>query len=154
MKRTTYFLLAILLLSSISCSTKFEINKEYIEKHLGFLTSDSLRGRQTFSPEIQIAEEYIAKELKAAGLSPFQENTGFLQSFELIEIAVDKKEVILNGIVLDEADVAIQADNESLNWQNTDDVIVTYIGETDDIGQEFGRIIQTIGKVFAGIHDG
>jgi hypothetical protein len=41
-----------------------------LEAHLSFLASDEMRGRDTGSPEIDIAANYIATQLKLAGIKP------------------------------------------------------------------------------------
>lgn len=41
-----------------------------LEAHLSFLASDEMRGRNTGSPELDIAANYIATQLKLAGVKP------------------------------------------------------------------------------------
>ena len=43
-----------------------------IRQHINFLASDSLKGRDTPSPELERAGEYIAAEFKRLGLKPMQ----------------------------------------------------------------------------------
>ncbi|HQV54669.1 MAG TPA: hypothetical protein PLX17_04095, partial [Chitinophagaceae bacterium] len=44
------------------------INAKEVERIERVLASDEMRGRKTFSPEIDIAADFIAAEFKAAGL--------------------------------------------------------------------------------------
>ncbi len=46
------------------------ITPEFMEKHIGFLASDSMKGRNTPSPELERAAEYIANELTTLGITP------------------------------------------------------------------------------------
>lgn len=48
------------------------ISAQKAAHHLGFLASDSMRGRNTPSPELEKAAEYIANHYKSLGLSPIQ----------------------------------------------------------------------------------
>lgn len=45
-----------------------QINSEYLKKHIDFLASDSLKGRNTPSSELDIAASYIAEEFSRLGV--------------------------------------------------------------------------------------
>ena len=51
--------------------------------HLTFLAADELRGRETGSPEIDIAAQYIATYFHQVGLDPISENNSYFQQFPL-----------------------------------------------------------------------
>ncbi len=55
--------------------------------HMKFLASDLMRGRDTASPEIRLAAEYLASRLSAAGAEPAgdsdQDRTTYFQRFPL-----------------------------------------------------------------------
>ena len=55
------------------------------ELHLRFLASDELRGRDTGSPEIDIAARYIAEQFRRSGLQPLPGADGFFQSVDLLK---------------------------------------------------------------------
>ena len=144
-------LIFLLIITLIGCN-KYEINESYVEDKISYLASDELRGRKTFSPEIEIAADYIAKDFAAAGLQEFEGNTGFKQTFELTELSVDSKELILNGTNIQDDLIAAQVDQENLNWHNNEDVIVTYVRETDDLGEEFSRYRRNDDNLLVIIH--
>ena len=50
--------------------TKATVSKNDIEGHIYFLASDELRGRQTGTPEIDIAASYLANALRRYGAKP------------------------------------------------------------------------------------
>jgi len=58
-----------------------QISNETVDAHIRFLSSDEMRGRDAFSPDIAMAEEYIAEKFQAAGLSEFPEFPGFKNRF-------------------------------------------------------------------------
>ncbi len=60
------------------------INSREVARIENVLASDAMRGRKTFSPEIDQAADFIAAEFKAAGLQPFNGADGFLQRFQVI----------------------------------------------------------------------
>ena len=58
-----------------------------VEGHMNFLASDLMRGRDTASPEIRLAAEYLATRLIAAGAEPLGDEVNghksFFQSYPL-----------------------------------------------------------------------
>jgi len=57
------------------------IRAEDVRRHILFLASDSLKGRDTPSPGLVVAGDYIASEFKRYGLQPV--NGSFFQNFDL-----------------------------------------------------------------------
>jgi len=58
-----------------------QIANDAVDAHILFLSSDSTMGRDPFSEDIAIAEDYIAEAFRAAGLSEFPEFPGFRDQF-------------------------------------------------------------------------
>ena len=56
------------------------------EAHLSFLASDEMRGRDTGSPEIEIAAKYISTQLKIFGAKPVPGDTTYFQEVRLEKI--------------------------------------------------------------------
>jgi len=83
------------------------INVKEVERIEKVLATDEMRGRKTFSPEIDIAADFIAAEFKAAGLQTWNNAAGFRQEFAMIkakhiattasfdEVRVDEKNIIV-----------------------------------------------------------
>jgi len=57
------------------------ISNETVDAHIRYLSSDALRGRDAFSEDITVAEDYIAGQFQAAGLSEFEAFPGFKNRF-------------------------------------------------------------------------
>jgi len=57
------------------------ISREEVDRHIRTLSSDSLLGRDPFSPSIRMAEDYIAGQFRAAGLSEFAEMPDYRDRF-------------------------------------------------------------------------
>ncbi|MDJ0645288.1 MAG: M28 family peptidase [Flavobacteriaceae bacterium] len=70
--------------------TKSTISKNNIEGHIYFLASDELRGRQTGTPEIDIAASYLANTLRRYGVKPAN-NGSYYQGVELENISAPTK---------------------------------------------------------------
>lgn len=76
---------AALLLAAV----KHETDSEAWWKHVEFLASDELKGRNTGTPEHRKAAEYVAKEFENAGLKPGG-TEGFLQPVQLVSKTLDE----------------------------------------------------------------
>lgn len=63
--------------------TSPEITADDLRHHIGILAHDSLRGRDTGSPEIEIAADYLADVVRRLGLRPAGERGTFFQSVPL-----------------------------------------------------------------------
>lgn len=96
LSRTVFFFLSLLLIFSGCSSSSIEyfkavdqIKPEEIKKHVVFLSSDSLKGRATPSPELDSAANYIAREFSSYGLTSL--NGSFLQkiSFGKVDLALE-----------------------------------------------------------------
>src|SRR5688572_12945369 len=57
------------------------------ESHLSFLAADEMRGRDTGSPEIDIAANYIATQFKLLGLKPAPGTSAYFQDVQLEKIS-------------------------------------------------------------------
>ena len=61
---------------------------EDIQRHITFLASDELAGRDTPSPGLETAAAYLVDFLEEAGLEPGGENGTFIQRFPYTRIAM------------------------------------------------------------------
>ncbi|MFY9160377.1 M28 family peptidase [Aquirufa ecclesiirivi] len=95
MKKTYYSVLALFLVAKLIPLSLFAqsnpvpyaytIKAEDLKKHLTFIASDSLKGRNTGSAEQKVAANYIAKHFKAVGLAPVQGS--YFQKVDLVNRA-------------------------------------------------------------------
>ncbi len=60
-----------------------------LRRHVEFLASDALAGRETGEPGVGQAEKYIAQELERAGLGPLPGRSGYWLDFELYREGYD-----------------------------------------------------------------
>ena len=61
--------------------TKESVDTDEVASHVWFLAADELRGRETGSPEIDIAASYIAAQYRKYGVQPFADT--YYQEVEL-----------------------------------------------------------------------
>jgi len=60
------------------------IKPEDMKKHVYFLASDEMKGRNTPSPELDSCAAYIAREFAAYGLQPIGENGSYYQTLNMV----------------------------------------------------------------------
>lgn len=60
------------------------IQQHEVEAHIRFLASDELKGRDTGSPEVEIAALYIAESFRSHGLTPVQGAEDYFQPVKLV----------------------------------------------------------------------
>src|SRR5688572_18513033 len=56
-----------------------------VERIERILAADDMRGRRTFSPEIDRAADFISEEFKSAGLKTLNNLSGYRQEFSLMK---------------------------------------------------------------------
>lgn len=125
------------------------VKKSTIEGHIYFLASDELRGRDTGSPELDIAARYLATSFQRYGVKPVSGYEDFFQHVALyrmappkeIKLSINKKAVSSNDI--------IRIEGENIDIKNSL-VYLNYGSEADFAEQKLdGKIV----LVKAGLED-
>jgi hypothetical protein len=78
-------LAATLLAASPALAQDLSRDEAALKAHVQFLASDAMKGRDTGSPELTIAEQYVAAQMLAAGLKPAGVNGGWFQPVPLVD---------------------------------------------------------------------
>lgn len=104
MKHTTVLLctVAMMVLFFSSCSDRVDITEQNVYRDISILSSDEMRGRHAFSPEIQKAANFIKNEFSNIGLSPLPEEDSFLQTFSLYSVKPSESSIRINGMEQDD----------------------------------------------------
>ena len=88
MKKIICLLLCSWVLASCGYAQKEKVTQEVLESEIGahirFLAADEMRGRDTGSPELEIAARYIAEAFRSYGLKPVKGADDFFQPVKLI----------------------------------------------------------------------
>ncbi len=87
------------------------IFKNTIESQISFLASDELRGRETGSPEIDIAAAYLANTLHSYSVQPAGKNNSFYQYVPLEKISAAKNLTIQLNHINSEKLLPLHANN-------------------------------------------
>jgi Zn-dependent M28 family amino/carboxypeptidase len=114
-KRCSYFILLLLVKqTAFSQAINKIINAKEVERIEKTLSSDDMRGRRTFSPEIDKAADFIAAEFKKAGLEPGN-GSSYLQEFAMFHNKLVSVSGTMNGKPLDEKSVAVLSAKEVIS---------------------------------------
>lgn len=82
--RHVAWLLVLFSLSTNCQSQNPEDLQQVFEKHIGFLASDELEGRETGTKGEELAAQYLAQTFKSVGLVPKENSEGYFQPFEFL----------------------------------------------------------------------
>ncbi len=115
-----------------SGSGEFDVNE--LEKVLNSLSSDEMRGRRTFSPEIDRAADIIAEEFRAAGLQAYKNNSGFRQEFSLLRSKQTEIQGNANGMDIQPGDWVVFTSSPLLKIADEDRYDTASIGANDNFG--------------------
>ena len=109
------------LFSSLCCSAvraqqaDTALSVEDVTRTESFLSSDAMRGRAVFTPDIDRAADFIAARFKAAGLIPMK-GDDYFQPFSLLKVTQDQVKVTLDGKDIDPEQVVVETSVEKLEW--------------------------------------
>ncbi|HVW61153.1 MAG TPA: M28 family peptidase [Puia sp.] len=90
------------------------INPSAVENIEKVLSSDAMRGRRTFSPDIDRAAAFIASQFKEAGLTPLNGSSGYLQPFAMVQAKVSSAGATLDGTDLPASAIAVASSSTHL----------------------------------------
>ncbi|MCP4723866.1 MAG: M28 family peptidase [bacterium] len=109
-----FFFLIIL----FSCNEQKEfLSYENIDMHIKTLSSDEMLGRDPYTEDIKIAENYIAGKFQQAGLAQFPEFNNYRHSFPLYLSELDKGNTYLSINGSTQNDVVFIASGD-INYKN------------------------------------
>jgi aminopeptidase YwaD len=144
----------IALFTSFLCvsffSSAVSISMENIKNDVTFLASDKLKGRYSFTPELDNAANYIASRFKAAGLKPFKQS--YLQKFPIYSFKPLSISLEINGIEIPAQQLALASTAKQLHWSQDSDVTITYISEGDKFRPALAKLNQTGGDHLVLVH--
>ena len=83
------------------------INAKEAERIEKILASDDMRGRRVFTPDIDIAANFIATEFKQVGLQTWDNGNSYLQSFAMIKAKFTSASGTLDGQPLEQKNIIV-----------------------------------------------
>ncbi len=114
------------------------INAKEVERIETVLSSDEMKGRKTFSPDIEHASAFIEKEFKKAKLKKFNTANSYRQEFNMIESSNTSAVVIVDGQKQADSSIAVSSfqPKVSLSEKNTE---IVKINASDDFRKKYSE---------------
>jgi len=107
-KKITTVVLFLAATTSVTAQKGLDvINVKEVERIERTLASDDMRGRRTFSPDIDQAADFIAAEFKAIGLSTLNTTGSYRQEFAMVRPKFISATAILDGVAIDQKSVMV-----------------------------------------------
>lgn len=127
------------------------ITPEDVHRRVSFLASDEMRGRDTPSPELERAAEYLAEEHRSFGLEPAGED-GYFQRYPLRAVALDTASAHFGHILADGSDDQLLTFGEDFfilpggvgDRGAMGDARIVYVGQLPGDGLPSGEYLGTI----------
>lgn len=123
-------------LSACACSQAQSIDKlinaaevERVEK---VLSSDSLRGRKVFTPDIEKAADFIIAEFKKAGLQPLPGASDYRQTFYMLKVESSTQQAVVDNVTLPADNVAVVSAKEDVKVTNESGFDKVVVGPKDN----------------------
>lgn len=117
------------------------INQKEVNRIITTLASDEMKGRKTFSPEIEIAANFIAAEFKNEGLQTFNNSQSYLQDFVMVKPKTLDVTVHMDGVVTDAKTLMIVSCLKSMRINENSGFEIKQIKASDN----FFNLAQALG---------
>ncbi len=116
------------------------IERTDVERIVATLSADSMGGRRTFTPGIEMAAAFIEQEFSSIGLEKFGGLRGYRQQFRMYSLTPESHRVVLNGWEIPIDRYFFSVNLAEVRWSTGDDVAVVTVGPDDNAMQSFASI--------------
>ena len=103
------------------------INAKEVERIERTLSSDDMRGRKTFTPDIDKAADFIAAEFKAIGLETWNNSGTYRQEFFLVRPKFIGASAIIDGVNIDQKNIMVVTCRPELKIDQSSGYEIAYI---------------------------
>jgi Zn-dependent M28 family amino/carboxypeptidase len=112
------------------------INAKEVERIEKTLSSDDMRGRRTFTPDIDRAADFVSNEFKAAGLQTWNNSGSYKQEFALVRAKFISASGNFDGAALDAKNIIVVTCQPELKIDQSSGYEKAFIKAGDNIGKE------------------
>ena len=117
------------------------IVKSETERIERVLASDEMEGRKTFSPGIEKAAAFIAKEFESVGLKSLKGDANYLQTFAIYRPKFIRLSASLDGGDIDDKQVVVVTIQPEINISALSGYSITKIASSENLSQAASKII-------------
>ncbi|MGF7229881.1 M28 family peptidase [Arachidicoccus sp.] len=119
------------------------INAKDVASIENVLASDSLRGRATFTNDIEKASNFIENRFQKTGLLPFPGDKNFRQEFFLSKSTNTVANVTIDGTVVPDSLMGVISFQPKVDLTERDSITVVKLSAGDNIRQKIGAILKS-----------
>lgn len=135
------FFLIPLIFILIQCQPQpYEFSEDNSSEILKTLSSDDMRGRQAFTPDIDKAADYISDKFDQIDLDELDGESDYLQKFEVLSIKVKNADIEVGGTEVSPDNFFVLGDTANIEWAETNQIETIKIAEGDNFQQRFNEI--------------
>ncbi|OAN59651.1 hypothetical protein A8B79_11785 [Balneola sp. EhC07] len=135
------FFLIPLIFILIQCQPQpYEFSEDNSSEILKTLSSDDMRGRQAFTPDIDKAADYINDKFDQIDLDELDGESDYLQKFEVLSIKVKNADIEVGGTEVSPANFFVLGDTANIEWAETNQIETVKIAEGENFQQRFNEI--------------
>jgi len=116
-------------------------DRKEVQRIVETLAANEMRGRASFSKDIERAADFIASEFKKDGLKPYAE-ANYRQSFQVTRISAAQQSVAVNNTPVATDDFLIISADAKVNWTEKDAIEQLSIKEGEDFSTRFREIVR------------
>jgi len=117
------------------------INAKEVERIEKTLSSDDMRGRKTFTPDIDRAADFIAAEFKAIGLQPWNNSGSYRQEFTLVRPKFTSASATFDGISMDPKNIMVVTCQPELKIDQNSGYEIAYIKAGANLRREAAAFV-------------
>jgi len=138
LRSLTLLLLGILF---IQCQSQpYEFNEENSAEILKTLSSDEMRGRQAFTPDIDKAADFISDRFDKIGLDYIKGESDYRQKFDVLSIKVASADIEVSGSKITNENYFVLGDTATVEWSATNEIENIHISKNDDFREKFNEL--------------
>ena len=131
--------------SFLFAQTKIDdiINAKEVERIEKTLSSDDMRGRKTFTPDIDKAADFIADELKKIGLQTLNNAGSYRQEFAMVKPKFISASAIFDGNAIDQKNIIVVTCQPELEIDQTSGYETGFINPGGNLFREAATFVQS-----------
>ncbi|HKB42995.1 MAG TPA: hypothetical protein VKC90_01350 [Chitinophagaceae bacterium] len=135
-----FFLMGLLMTTTsfLFAQTKIDdiINAKEVERIEKTLSSDDMKGRKTFTPDIDKAADFIADEFKKTGLQTSGNTGSYRQEFAMVKPKFISASAIFDGTAIDQKNIIVVTCQPELKIDQTSGYETGFIKPGDNLFRE------------------
>lgn len=128
---------------SVTTAAAEAINFNEVERIEKALSSDEMRGRKTFTPDIERAADFIAAEFKKVGLQTLNNSGSYRQEFSMIRTKLISASVQFDSISIDQKNIIIVTSQPQLKINQSSGYEKAFIKKGPDLQSEARKYVRS-----------